>query len=106
MTKKVESLEEVTTRIIFIHSGLYDFGVQSVAVFGSFCRNEMTEKSDVDILVDFFRPIGLFEFARLKIFLTEIMGREVDLITADALHKRMKFSILNEAVYVATRLAS
>ena len=106
MVKKVESLEEITDRIELIRSRLNEFGVKSVAIFGSFSKNKMTSKSDVDVLVEFSRPIGLFEFARLKIFLSEILGRDVDLVTEDALHKRMKSSILNEAKYVTTRLAS
>jgi uncharacterized protein len=105
MAEKVSSLADIRTRIELIQSKLDEFGVQSIAIFGSFSRNEMTDKSDVDILVEFRRSIGLFEFARLKIYLSEIMGREVDLVTVDALHKRMKSTILNEAVYVATGLA-
>jgi uncharacterized protein len=106
MAKKVESLEEITERIESIHPRLNEFGVKSIAIFGSFSKNKMTSNSDVDVLVKFSRPIGLFEFARLKIFLSEIFGRDVDLVTEDALHKRLKSSILKEAKYVATRLAS
>lgn len=100
MVQKVASLKEIRNRILTIHTELEEFGVHSLAVFGSFSRGEMTDTSDVDILVEFNRSIGLFEFARLKIFLTGILGREVDLVTVDALHTPMKPSILKEAVNV------
>ncbi len=105
MIEKVKSLDDVRQRILSIQLRLDEFGVKSIAIFGSFSRNEMTDKSDVDVLVEFNRAIGLFEFARLKIFLTELLGREVDLVTVDAIHKRMKSTILKEAVYVPTGLA-
>lgn len=65
----------------------------------------MTESSDVDILVEFNRPVGLFEFARLKIYLSTLFGRDVDLVTVDALHQRMRNTILNEMIYVSPGLA-
>jgi len=100
MPENASTLHEVKTIILQHQIEINTFGVESLAVFGSFTRNEMTVKSDIDILVEFNRSIGLFEFARLKIYLSEILGREVDLVTVDALHKRMKETILNEAVYV------
>jgi uncharacterized protein len=76
-------------------------GVKSVAVFGSVARDEETEASDIDILVDFRSTarIGLFEFIRLKDYLSELLGRRVDLATPEALHKKMKTQILQEAIY-------
>jgi predicted nucleotidyltransferase len=43
------------------------FGVQSIALFGSFVREQNHARSDIDLLVSFNRPVGLFEFARLKL---------------------------------------
>ena len=59
----------------------------------------------MDILVEFNRPVGLFEFARLKIYLSTLFGRDVDLVTVDALHQRMRNTILNEMIYVSPGLA-
>ncbi len=78
-----------------------EHGVSSVAVFGSFARGEARPTSDVDILVEYSRPVGLFEFIRLKRFLEEILGRRVDLATADALKARHRERILKEAVRAA-----
>ena len=77
------------------------FGVRSLAVFGSVARDEARPESDVDILVEFGEPVGLFEVVRLQTHLQELLGRQVDLVTRDALRPTMRDQILNEAVYAA-----
>ena len=76
-------------------------GVQSIAIFGSFARGEQGPDSDVDVLVEFSRPVGLFDFIRLKSFLEKILGRHVDLVTPDALKTKFRDRILKEAVRAA-----
>lgn len=78
---------------------LKKFGVASISVFGSVARNAMKKRSDIDLLVDFEREIGLFEFARLKIYLEELLGKKVDLVTPQALRKEFRESILQEAIH-------
>jgi uncharacterized protein len=56
--------------------------------------------SDVDILVEFNRLVGLFEFVRLKMLLEELLNRKVDLVTPDALHPALRDRILSEAILV------
>jgi uncharacterized protein len=75
-------------------------GVQSLAVFGSVARDTALPKSDLDLLVVFSRPMGLFEFVRLKQYLEEVTHCRVDLVTPDALRPEMKAEILKEAVDV------
>jgi len=82
-------------------SALDEFGVRSIALFGSFARGEERRNSDIDILVEFNRPVGLFEFARLKLYLEKLLGRKVDLVTPEALRKEMRDDILREAFHVA-----
>ncbi len=55
-------------------------------LFGSYVRGEAEEKSDVDILVelDYTQPIGL-EFVGMKLDLEDLLGREVDLVSARGL---------------------
>ena len=79
---------------------LHERGVKSLAVFGSLVRGESTPTSDIDVLVEFDRPVGLFEFIRLKMYLEELTGRQVDLVTPDALRPAMRDEILREAVIV------
>ena len=72
-----------------------------VSLFGSVARNEAREDSDVDLLVEFGRPIGLFEFARPQRELGERLGRRVEVVTVDALKPRLRDRILREAVVAA-----
>jgi hypothetical protein len=76
------------------------YGVKSLAVFGSIARGEARADSDLDVLVEFSRPVGLFEFIRLRYFLEELSGCRVDLVTPDAIRPEMRNNILNEAHYV------
>jgi predicted nucleotidyltransferase len=76
------------------------FGVTRLSLFGSFARDEGREDSDVDLLVEFSRPIGLFEFVRLQRQLGERIGRRVELVTPAALKLQLHDGILREAVEV------
>ena len=80
---------------------LEGFHVRSLSVFGSVARDEATAASDVDILVEFDRPVGLLHFIRLRRFLEEVVGRKVDLVTPGALRERMKAQVLSEAIRAA-----
>ncbi len=73
--------------------------VKRLALFGSVTRGTITPKSDIDILVEFSKPVGLFQFIQLKGLLEKKLGRSVDLVTPDAIRKEMKKNILNEAIY-------
>ena len=77
------------------------FGVSRVFLFGSFARDEGRDDSDVDLLVEFNRPIGLFAFARLQRELGERIGRPVELVTPAALKPQLRERILREAVIAA-----
>lgn len=79
------------------------FGVRRLAVFGSVARDEAGPRSDVDVLVEFDPEahVGLFEFVRLKDYLEEVLGREVDLGTFRSLKRRMRERVLGEAVDVS-----
>ena len=75
--------------------------MSQVSLFGSFARDEARDDSDVDVLVEFSRPIGLFEFVRLQRELSRRVGRNVDLVTAAALKPQLRDRILQEAVVAA-----
>ncbi len=96
----IKSLEEIK-KILRDHEKMLSerFKVKSIMIFGSYARNEQTEDSDVDIIVDFSEPIGL-EFIDLKEYLEEILGMEVDLVTPRAIREKMRKSILKEAVKI------
>jgi predicted nucleotidyltransferase len=70
------------------------FGVRSLSLFGSVARGEERPGSDIDILVEFERVGGLFEFVRLKNYLEKTLGQPVDLVTPDALKPQLREKIL------------
>jgi predicted nucleotidyltransferase len=70
-----------------------------MGIFGSYARGEEVEESDVDILVEFYEPIG-WEFIDFMEFLEEILDIEVDLVTTGALKPQLKDQILKEVAYV------
>ena len=92
--------ETVSVRLRERRVTLEQLGVKSLALFGSSARDEARPDSDVDLLVEFSRPVGLFEFVRLKLVLEEILERRVDLVTPDALRESVKAEILKEAIDV------
>jgi len=57
-----------------------EYGVEKIALYGSFAKGNPKKTSDVDILVDIRRPIGL-EFVALADVLEDKLGRKVDIAT-------------------------
>lgn len=76
------------------------FGVALLAIFGSTARDEATTESDVDLLVEFDRPTGLFDLIRLQFHLEELLGTTVDVGTVDGLKPRIRERVLAESIYV------
>ena len=75
-------------------------GVKSLALFGSVARDEAGPESDIDLLVEFSRPVGLFQFIDLKQYLEGLLGCPVDLGTPNSLKPRLKDHVIQEAIYV------
>jgi len=76
------------------------YSVKEIGIFGSFARGEAKEDSDIDILVEFEKPIGLFKFLELEEYLSNLIGREVDLVSKKALKPHIGKHILEEVVTV------
>ncbi len=57
-----------------------NFGVRRIGLFGSFAKGEQKEDSDIDILIEFEKPIGL-KFVELAEYLEKVLGRQVDVLT-------------------------
>ena len=76
-------------------------GVQDLRLFGSFARDEARADSDVDLLVEFDGPVGLFAYVRLQRQLATWLGRTVDLVTPDGLKPALRERVLREAVRAA-----
>lgn len=78
-----------------------DYHLDSIGIFGSFLREEQNQDSDVDILVDFKKPISLIKFIRLENDLSKILGIKVDLVMRKALKPNIGKVILEEIKYVS-----
>lgn len=65
------------------------YGVERLAIYGSFANGRPTKRSDIDLLVQLAEPLGL-EFISLAYYLEEVLGRKVDLATFDTLHRSME----------------
>jgi len=77
------------------------YGVKSLALFGSVARGDARADSDVDLLVEFDRPVGLFGLVALQLRLEELLGCPVDIGTLDSLKSTIRSHVLQECVYVS-----
>ncbi|MDP1727357.1 MAG: nucleotidyltransferase family protein [Bacteroidota bacterium] len=75
------------------------FHVNRIGYFGSFANNNNNDESDLDLLVEFSKPVG-WDFFTLEKFLEEKLGIPIDLVTKNALKERIKEQILNQVIYV------
>ncbi|WP_299291738.1 nucleotidyltransferase family protein [uncultured Mucilaginibacter sp.] len=75
------------------------FHVSEIGYFGSYANNQQTDKSDLDLIVAFSKPVG-WAFFTLEKFLEQALGLPVDLVTKNALKEQIKNSILNQVIYI------
>ena len=75
------------------------YGLSTIAVFGSYSRGQQNEKSDIDILVDFYKPIGI-EFIDLANELELLLKIKVDLVSKKGVKPQYLANIEEELSYV------
>lgn len=76
------------------------YGVSSIGLFGSVVRDDFSEgKSDIDIIVDFSKPIGI-EFIDLANFLEDTFKRKIDLVSKNGIKEKYFREIKSEIIYV------
>ena len=76
-----------------------DYAVKEKGLFGSFSDDSYNEDSDIDLLVVLEKPIG-WKFFSLELYLEQIFGRKIDLVTKNALKDQIKEDILKQVNYV------
>ena len=91
----MERIEKIKGEILPV---LRKHGVRRASLFGSVARGEETEKSDIDILVEFEGRKSLLDLAGLKIELEEKLKRKVDVLTYKSIHPLLRERILSEKV--------
>ena len=89
----MDQSEEIKNIIIDV---LRKFGVEKASLFGSVVRGEATERSDVDLLIEFKGRKTLLDLVRLKMRLEELLGRDVDVLTYNSINPLLKKKILDE----------
>ena len=97
MTK---SLSETVQILQMYQAELQRRGVAHVAVFGSVARDEAGEDSDIDILVELdpSRPIGLFAYGNLKLYINTLLGGGADVVNRKTLKPHLRDTITRDAV--------
>ena len=85
-------LETATQRLVA------EFQPEQVWLYGSHAWGNPHDDSDVDLLVEFAEPIGLFHFFRVQKRLEQVLGRRVDLVMRDAVKRQLRARVFAEAV--------
>ena len=94
------SLPQVLKTLHKHEAELRKMGVCHTAVFGSVARGESRAESDIDVLVELDpqRPMGLFEYARIRLYIAELLGESADVVNRKTLKPLLKDAILRDAV--------
>jgi predicted nucleotidyltransferase len=93
--------DEVLSVLTAHQSELEGFGVQSLHLFGSVAREEAAAESDVDLLVSFQETPTFSGFMKLRIFLEDLLGAKVDLVTESGLREAVRPYVEKDAIRVA-----
>jgi uncharacterized protein len=96
----MKTLEEIKSILEQNKPRLHEtFGVTELGVFGSYSRNSQNSESDIDILVDFDKPVGL-EFIELAIDLELLLDLKVDLVSKNGIKPRYFKFVKEDLIYV------
>ena len=99
----ISNKSELFSALLRNQALLTEYGVKRCGVFGSFASGKQTDKSDVDILVEFEPGKKSFDnFMKLAFFLEETFGRKVELVTPESLSPYIGPHILREVEYAST----
>ncbi len=92
--------DEILAIVRANQQSLQKLGVKSLSLFGSGARNQIKPESDIDFLVEFDSPVGLFGLFQVQYHLEDILERSVDLGTLKALREHLREPVLEEAIRV------
>jgi predicted nucleotidyltransferase len=76
------------------------YHVRKIGIFGSYSKDCQSAASDIDLVVEFERPVGMLAFVHLRERLSDRLGARVDLVTRDGLHPLIRDRVMHEVVYV------
>jgi len=93
--------DDVVQRIKDGPQQLASFGVASLHLFGSVARGDADESSDIDLLVAFDGPATFDQYMDLKLYLEDLLGRRVDLVTERGLRDEIRPHLVGDLLRVA-----
>jgi hypothetical protein len=95
------TLQQVLSVLHAHEADLRRRGVCHAAVFGSVARGEASSGSDIDVLVELDpqQPIGLFEYARIKLYIGELLGGSADVVNRKTLKPLLREAILRDTMH-------
>lgn len=97
----MKTFEEVKQILIQVKPRLQQaYQVTELGIFGSYARQEQSETSDVDVLIDYDQAPTLFKLVELREDLSEVLGMKVDVVTKNGLKPRTRERVLSEVVYL------
>ena len=76
------------------------YSIDALYLFGSYARDEQTENSDIDLLIDFKKTPDLLTFIELEEYLSNSLKRHVDLVPKRKLHIDIRDQVLKEAIAI------
>lgn len=94
---RAQSLEKVLPIVAGV---LKKYGIKKAGIFGSYARGEQNSRSDVDIIIEPSKGLGLFNFVGIKLELEEKLHLKVDLLTYNSLNKYLKKRVLQEEMKI------
>jgi len=87
----VKKLEEIKSILVQHKENLRErYGVREIEIFGSYIRAEQRDTSDLDILIDFERPVSLLHIVALENDLSDLLGVKVDVVPKKNIRKELK----------------
>ena len=99
-SQRVSTCSEILELLRASQQQIAGFDVASLALFGSAARGELGADSDIDFLVEFAGPATFDRYMDLKLFLEDLLGRPIDLVTRRGLRPELRPRIAGELVDV------
>lgn len=99
-TVRQETINQLKAQLPYLTT---EYGVERIGIFGSVAKNQATDDSDVDLLIEFNQAIG-FRFFDLVDYLEQLLGRRVDILTPAGVNgirvSRVAQNISEDIIYV------
>lgn len=100
MKQTENTLQNVLSQLSMLKPQLQNnYPIKTLAVFGSLSRGDATDESDIDILVEFYKPVGM-DYIRLALELENYLHRKVDLVSKGGLKEKYFNAISKDLIYV------